>query len=227
MAKLCLSSETYKIDIKDIAVLADSDLNIQYKNSKIPVVLLGDTDKGTTDSLLCGRNLVEQALNSQQKYIAVKIAFVTKIKPYNIITPFIKRYYTKYKFWSSNIYHMDPLEIRRLKIERSFRDKDSAYTFSNPLYRFSESERKERYENLYNSMKNGYDDNYPIDIMLLRMLGIKDTVNNGHHRMGIAVECELPQIAVQFSAAGSAPSLLRPILRIIAAISMRIKQIRK
>lgn len=227
MVHLCLSSETYKIDIKDIAVLPDSNSGIKYKNTKMPVILLGDLDEAKQDSLLCGRSLVEQALTKQQQYIAVKIAFATKIKPYDIITPFIKKYYTKYKFWSSNIYHMDPQEIRRLKIERSFRDKNSAYTFSNPLYRFSESERLERYENLYNSMKNGYDDNYPIDIMLLRMLGIKDTVNNGHHRMGIAVECGLPKIAIRFSAAGSAPSLLKPLLRIIANISMRIKQIQK
>lgn len=227
MANLCLSSETYKIDVKDIAVLADSDISAQYEKRKTVVVLMGDIDRGTQDTLLCGRELVKRAINDGQKYVDVKIAFVTRIKPYDVITPFIKRYYGKYKFWSSNIYHMDPLEIRRLKIERSFRDKNSAYTFSNPLYRFSESERKARYENLYNSMKNGYDDTYPIDIMLLRMLGIKDTVNNGHHRMGIAVECGLPQIAVRFSAAGSAPFPLRPLLRVIARISMRLKQIQK
>ena len=76
-------------------------------------------------------------------------------------------------------------------------------------------------------MKKGFDDNYPIDIMLLRMLGIKDTVNNGHHRMGIAVECKLPQISVRFSAAGQAPRLLHPLLRVIANIAIRIKQIKK
>ncbi len=227
MANLCLSSETYKIDVKDIAALEDSSLNTRYKKSKTAIILMGDSEHDVRDTLLCGRALVERALSDGQKYIDVKIAFVTKIKPYDLITPFIKKYYTKYKFWSSGIYHMDPLEIRRLKIERSFRDKNSAYTFSNPLYRFSESERRARYEKLYNSMKDGYDDNYPIDIMLLRMLGIKDTVNNGHHRMGIAVECGLPQIAVRFSAAGSAPLLLRPLLRVIANISMRLKQIQK
>ena len=114
-----------------------------------------------------------------------------------------------------------------MKIERSFRNKDSAYTFSNPLYRYSESERKRRYETLYKSMQNGYDDNYPIEIMLLRMLGIKDTVNNGHHRIGIALECNLPQIAVNFSAAGQAPYILRPLLKVIADIAIRIKQKRK
>ena len=80
-------------------------------------------------------------MKNNKKYVSAKIAFITKIKFYDFITPFIKKLRGKYKIWSSNIYHMDPLEIRRLKIERSFRDKNSAYTFTNPLYRYSESER--------------------------------------------------------------------------------------
>lgn len=227
MTNLCLSSETYNIDIKDVAVLKDSPLSKKYENRKKIVILIGDLEHGLPDTLLCGRKILNKALKNNKKYVSAKIAFITKIKFYDFITPFIKKLRGKYKIWSSNIYHMDPLEIRRLKIERSFRDKNSAYTFTNPLYRYSESERLKRYENLYNSMKKGFDDNYPIDIMLLRMLGIKDTVNNGHHRMGIAVECKLPQISVRFSAAGQAPRLLHPLLRVIANIAIRIKQIKK
>ncbi len=227
MSNFCISSEIYKIDIKDVAVLPDNEASSRYKNRRKIVILMGDLEKGISDTLLCGRNMIEEALRDHQQYVQVRIAFRTNIKRYDLITPFIKKLRGKYKIWSSNIYHVDPREIRRMKIERSFRDKNSAYTFSNPLYRYSESERKKRYETLYNSMKNGYDDNYPIEIMLLRMLGIKDTVNNGHHRMGIALECNLPQVAVNFSAAGQAPYILRPLLKIIADIAIRIKQKRK
>lgn len=227
MSNLCLSSETYKIDVKDIAILPDNELAEKYKNRKKVVVMIGDLENGINDTLLCGRSIVEKAIHEHKQYVPVRLVFKTSIKRYDLITPFIKKLRGKYKIWSSNIYHIDPREIRRMKIERSFRDKNSAYTFSNPLYRYSESERKKRYETLYNSMKKGYDDNYPIEIMLLRMLGIKDTVNNGHHRMGIALECNLPQIAVNFSAAGQAPYILRPLLKIIADIAIRIKQKRK
>ncbi len=227
MGNFCISSETYKIDTKDVAVLPDNELSSRYKNRRKIIVLIGDLEKGISDTLICGRKFVDKALQNHKQYIPVKIAFKTNIKRYDIITTFIKKLRGKYKIWSSNIYHMDPHEIRRMKIERSFRDKNSAYTFSNPLYRYSESERQKRYETLYNSMQKGYDDNYPIEIMLLRMLGIKDTVNNGHHRMGIALECNLPQVAVNFSAAGQAPYILRPILKIIADIAIRIKQKRK
>lgn len=224
MVNLCISSETYMIDTQDVAVLNDSTLSAQFHNRKKIVILIGNLEENIADTLLCGRDILEQAIHDGQKFVPVKIAFITKIKRFDLITHFIKKLRGKYKIWSSNIYHMDPREIRRMKIERSFRDKSSAYTFSNPLYRHSETERKKRYETLYNSMKNGYDDNYPIEIMLLRMLGIKDTVNNGHHRMGIALECNLPEISVRFSAAGQAPLILRPLLRIIAYISIRLKQ---
>ena len=74
MANLCLSSETYKIDVKDIAALEDSRLNTRYKKSKTVIILMGDSDHGVRDTLLCGRALVERALSDGQKYIDVKIA---------------------------------------------------------------------------------------------------------------------------------------------------------
>lgn len=227
MKNLCLSSEIYKLDIKDVIKLEDSTYAEQFKNRRKVIILMGDLEHGTQDTLLCGRAVLEKAVKNKKTYIGAQIAFVTKIKKYDLITPFIKKMRGKYKICSSNIYHIDPKEIRRLKIERSFRDKKSAYAFTNPRYRRTERERLQRYEALYDSMKNGFDDNYPIDITLLRMLGIKDTVNNGHHRMGIALECGLPQVSVRFSAAGQAPRLLHPLLRIIANIAIRIKQIKK
>ena len=128
-----------------------------------------------------------------------------------------------YKIFSSNIYHIAPLEIRKLKIERNIRTKENAYVFSNPLFYYDEAERKRQYDELYNSMKRGYDDNFPLDVMLLRMMGIKDTVNQGHHRMGIAIECKLPLVAVRFSAAGAAPRILQPLLKVIADINITLK----
>ncbi|MBR1649165.1 MAG: hypothetical protein IJ689_07745 [Alphaproteobacteria bacterium] len=224
MTNICLSSEIYKIDIKDLLTLEDSSLSPGFFLRNKIAVLMGDLDKNIPDTLLCGRKLLEQYKESGAEYVPVRIAFVSKIKKYDIITPFVKKMRGKYKVWSSNVYHISPLEIRRLKIERSFRSKDNAYTFSNPLYRYSGKERKKRYETLLNSMKNGYDDNYPIEIMLARMLSVKDTVNNGHHRLGTALECGLPKIAARFSAAGQAPRILYPILKIIADISMHFKQ---
>ena len=224
MNNLCTSSETYPIEINDIIALPDSPTASQNQPFKGVVVLLGNLQQNIPDTLLCGRDLLEKALQEGQQYIPVKFAFKNTVKKYNLITPLIKKLRSKYKIWSSNIYHISPFEIRKMKIERSFRDKDTAYTFTNPKYRRSDKQRRKRYNALYNSLKRGYKDKYPIEIMLLRMLGTKDTVNNGHHRIGIALECGLTRIAVRFSAAGQAPRLLQPLLKIIADIAIRHKQ---
>lgn len=223
MTELCLSSELYRISPNDITILDDCDCKYNNRFKNEIVIVIGDSQSGQKDTLLCGRNLVRQAIDSNTDFIPVRIAFVTKIHAFDFITVFIKPLRSRYKIFSSNIYHMDPFEIRRLKIERNIRTKENAYVFSNPLFYYNDQERKKQYNELYNSMKKGYNDNFPIDIMLLRMMGIKDTVNQGHHRMGIAIECKLPQIAVKFSAAGSAPRILQPLLKIIANINISLK----
>jgi len=223
MTELCLSSELYKIETADIACLEDDPASDKFRLKDKVVVLIGDSEKGCKDTLLTGRPLIEKALKEGLTHIPVRFAFVSKMKKYDFISPFVKALRAHYKIYSSNIYHMDPQEIRRIKIERNIRTKENAYVFSNPLFYYTEQERKKQYRELYNSMKKGYDDNFPLDVMLLRMMGIKDTVNQGHHRMGIAIECKLPRVAIQFSAAGQAPRLLQPLLRIIANININIK----
>ena len=72
-----------------------------------------------------------------------------------------------------------------MKIERNIRTREnnmsSAIRF---LLLDDEQERTRQYNGLYESMKKDITTPFPIDIMLLRMMGIKNTVNQGHHRMG-------------------------------------------
>ncbi len=225
MNELCLSSELYPVEPGDIAALADatSDAGNNRRTEGKIIVLIGNKETGEKDTLLCGREEVERALARKQPFVPVRFAFASQLGRFDFISVFIKRLRNRHKIFSSEIYHMDPLAVRRLKVERNIRTRQNAYVFSNPLYIFDKAERRRRYEELYQSMQNGYNDKYPIDIMLLRMMGIKDTVNQGHHRMGIAVELKLPRIAVRFSAAGAAPKILRPLLKIIADININLK----
>ena len=227
MTNLCFSSETYILDINDVTVLKDCDSVIANIKSDDIVILMGDMDQNIPDTLLCGRENINKAIANNKEYVAAKIAFISKIKKYDIFTQFIKKLRGKYKIWSSNIYHTNPEFIRKMKIERSFRTKENAFNFTNPLYRSSEDERIKRYEKLCESIKNGYDDNFPIDIMLLRMLGVKDNVNNGHHRMAVALEHGIKRISVRFSAVGQAPRILHPLMKVVADIAIRIKQKKK
>ena len=222
MDNLCISSETYSIELEDLLALQDAD--IPYESNDKVVVLLR---KNRPDTLLLGRSYLEQAKKNKEKYASARIAFISEISPYNFLSVFIRPLRIKYQYWSSNIYHMDPAEIRKMKIERSFRNKENAYTFTNPLYYRTDEERLERYEKLYNSIKEGYNDNYPIEIMPLRMVGVKDTVNNGHHRLGIALECGLHRVAVNFKVIGQAPRILKPFFKFCANMTMKLKQRQK
>lgn len=222
MNNLCISSETYKLELNDIIAL--KDFESEYKNQNEVVILLR---KNQPDCLLCGRSLAETAKKKNEVHIDVRVAFVSEIKPYDFVSMFVRPLRFKHQFWSSNVYHMSPFEIRRMKIERCFRDKNTAYTFTNPIYRRTDKERIERYEKLYESISKGYNDKYPVEIMPLRMLGVKDTVNNGHHRIAVALECGLDRIAINFKVIGKAPRLLAPIFRIAADLAIKLKQHKK
>ena len=230
MHHLCYSSEIYHLEPQDLAVLADSSARFDTEPSDEVVVIIGEKDIYDAtkpviyDTLLKGREVVERAIADGVPFIPVRIAFVSRINRWDFISPLIRVLRYKYKAYSSHIYHINPFEIRQLKIERNFRTAENAYQFSNPKYKMSENERKKLYQQLKDSMlTKGYDDRFPLDIMLCRNLGIQDTLNQGHHRMGVALDCNIQRVAVMFSAAGQAPRFLHPLFRIIAKFNLWLK----
>lgn len=231
MPNICYSSETYHLDPQDLFILKDSSLSDEVNVSDEVVLLIGhnpiwiDKSIGTPDTLLKGRAALEKAVADKVPYVPVRIAFIPKISRFDFISPLIRVLRYKHKFYSSNIYHIDPFEIRSKKIERNFRSQANAYQFSNPKYKMDEAQRVSMYEKLKESMlTNGYNDRYPIDIMLCRILGVQDTLNQGHHRMGVAIDCNIHRIAVVFSAVGRAPRFLRPLFKILARLTLLFKQ---
>ena len=232
MPHICYSSEVYHLDPQDLAVLEDSPKEFKSDCRNRVVLLIGFKDyfhpdkPVINDTLLKGRNIVEKAIAEGKSYIPVRIAFVSRTARWDFISPLVRILRYKYKSYSSFIYHINPFEIRQLKIERSFRTKENAYQFSNPKYKMPEDERKKMYNQLVESMtKNGFDDRFPLDIMLCRNLGIQDTLNQGHHRMGVAIDCKLKRVAVMFSAAGQAPRVLHPFFKVIARFNLGLKHL--
>lgn len=232
MRHICYSSEVYHLDPQDLAVLADSPKSCKADCADKIVILIGEKDIYDAqkpviyDTLLKGRSLVEKAVADGRDFIPVRIAFISRTAAWDFVSPLIRVLRYKYKAYSSNIYHINPFEIRRLKIERSFRTPENAYQFSNPKYKMPESERKKLYRQLADSMRrNGYDDRFPLDIMLCRNLGIQDTLNQGHHRMGVAIDCNIQRVSVMFSAAGQAPRFLHPFFKIIARFNLWFKHL--
>ena len=67
MCDICYSSEIYNLDPRDAVVLKDSPKDISCNTKDEIVILIGNTDlwdrnKGTPDTLLKGREALEQAI---------------------------------------------------------------------------------------------------------------------------------------------------------------------
>ncbi len=230
MTKICYSSEVYGLDVEELLALHDSS-NIPEKMPDDDVILLigrrklwVDNYPVTPDTLLKGRAKLAKAQELGLRYIPVRIAFESRIKSYDLISPLIRKLRYKHNLFSSNVYHMRPQEIREKGLERNLRTADNAYKFSNPKYQMSEEERHQTYEKLVTSMQQkGYDDRFPLDIMLCRNMGVKDTLNQGHHRMSVALECGINRVTVEFCAVGTPPKILQPFCRMLAHMNLSVK----
>ena len=100
---------------------------------------------------------------------------------------------------SSKVYHISPLHLRNLEIEKDTRDRDNAYTGLLPEQVNLTREQKEtKYDTLKESIRHeGFNEEFPI-IIKLRRADNKDQIFEGHHRLNIAIELELPTVPVRF-----------------------------
>ncbi|MBR1778419.1 MAG: hypothetical protein IJ752_07565 [Alphaproteobacteria bacterium] len=229
MPVLVFSSEIYRIAVADVLALENGkDIGVPDTADEV-IVLIGTNpmigDTANKDVLIKGRDIVRKAAEENIPFIPVRLAFIPANKPFDLLSPIIRALRYKIHFYGSHVYHLDPKDIRAMKIERTIKTRENAYSFTNPKYRMPPQERKEEYSRIFNSIKeNGFQDDMPIDIMLCRLFGAKDCVNNGHHRMGIALELGLNRVPVRFSAAGAAPKILRPALKFLSTANLAFKR---
>ena len=101
---------------------------------------------------------------------------------------------------SSRVYHIAPLYLRNLGMERYGRGgvgrhRDNAYDGKEETKHLT---REERYDTLYESIKmDGFNEEFPILIMLRRENNV-DMIFEGHHRLNIAIELGLETVPVRF-----------------------------
>ena len=100
---------------------------------------------------------------------------------------------------SSKVYHISPLHLRNLVIEKDTRDRDNAYTGLLPeQVNLTKEQKVTKYDTLYESIKReGFNEEFPI-IIKLRRVNNEDKIFQGHHRLNIAIELELPTVPVRF-----------------------------
>ena len=104
---------------------------------------------------------------------------------------------------SSEVYHISPLYLRNLGMERSGRGgigrhRDNAYDGKEETLHLTRREKEARYDTLKESIeKDGFNEEFPILIMLRRENN-DDKILEGHHRLNIAIELGLATVPVRF-----------------------------
>ena len=232
MRRAVFSSETYPLAVADVLALPDANAP-QINTADEIVIMLGRNSAPPQqmdapplpDTLIKGRGAVERAAAAGEKFVPVRFAFSPANAQWDVFSAFIRKYRNKIRFYGSNVYHVPPAGIRALKIERAFKTRETAYSFTAPIRRMTRQERDAEYDRISDSIKeNGFLDSEPIDIMLRRLTGAKDCVNNGHHRLGIALELGLDAIPVNFSASAVCPAVLHPVLRLFSTWNLAFKR---
>ncbi len=220
--KLIYSSEVYEVDLQDLTALGKGEnFNLPENNQEVVVLL------GTKDCVISGQDFLLKAQKENKAKVMVRFASLPISKWYDFLAPFWRFRRNQLRFYGSNIYHVSPQYLRSLNIERSHKTKENAYNFTKKCRVMTLSERESEYNKIYNSIKNnGFAEDKPIDIMLLRVFGAKDCVDNGHHRLGIALDLHLQKIPVRFAVSPAAPFCLRRILKHVADLNLKIKCIR-
>ena len=216
-----LSSEVYMLDPRDLVELGDAPSGASMIKSNKVVILIGDERVKVDDVLYQGRDVVEKAIADGVEYIPVRIAFYTRTPWFNVISSFIKGVRKHYFGYSMRAYHTTVEYIAGLKIERSIRTMENAYTFSRQRkWVVGGNFKDEWFERMKKSFQeNGYDDKYPMDIMLRRALGVKDNLHQGHHRMMFSREYGVDRVAIRFMAAGHLPSWLMPVFEFFVRLT--------
>ena len=191
------SSNVYPLEAADVAALAD------YEGADIPdealpkddIILLIRPDG--PDVLLRGRTRLHVACSESETplVVPVRIVFKPSIAIWNLLATLFRPLRNLYRYQGTGIYHIDVHAVRDLGVERAVRTLDNVGRGH---------ERK--MTKLYTSLREqGYNEAKPINVMLCRTGGSKDSLRNGHHRISACLELGVSRMTIHFSAAGALP----------------------
>lgn len=192
---LAYSSKRYLLNVEDVAALNKS---AQYQDDTKRVVILLANDKTKEDTLLSGVQVLEQCRQNNQDFVKVRIAYYTYNPVIGFLLHLIKPIKRKTVVVGSHIYRTKLSWLLKKKLARGVRNRENAYALKNKKWYIPEQERQKRFDELYNSLKNGYNMEYPMFVGLNRHWGYKDQLLQGHHRIGICKELNIEDVSISF-----------------------------
>ena len=152
------------------------------------------------DTLLRGREAIAEALRADASAVVpVRVVFKPNVAKWNLAATVIRVLRNRYRYHGTGRYHIAAAAVRAMGLERAVR------TLDKPQQR-GKSDRLAKMRQLEASLRaRGYDDARPINVMLCRTGGTRDSLRQGHHRVSACLACGVPKMSVEFSAAGALP----------------------
>ena len=219
----CISQTVYPLRTDDLTALPDVVPAPPAIKGKEIVILVGNKNKNIPDRLYQGRDMLEKMKSAGRETVPCHVAFFRNRPIWDLLSPFCRAYRNRFHAFGTAVYHIRPQDVREMNLERGQRTKENAYLYSKwPL---SAEQRQKQYDDLKNSlMLNGFDDNRPVEIMLCRSLGVKDTVYQGHHRIMFCIDMNVPFIGIIFMYVSHCPVFLaKPLYRLAKFFKKRVR----
>ena len=189
---LAFSSDTYLLHRAELSQLKKAPNYIPHNKQ---IILLLNFESNHPDTILSGFSGLQ---NYRQDYVRVRLAYYAPNVWLGLIIQLIKPFKRNSVHMNVSVYKTKLSALLAQHLTRGTRNRENAYQLNNKKWYVPESERAKRYDELFNSLKKGYDFKYPLLIGLNRHLGYKDQLLQGHHRIGICRELGIEEVSVSF-----------------------------
>lgn len=206
-----LSSETYHVHHESLAHLPQRDFSFIAEHLDCDAVVLLACEANQNEDCII---YLKQGANLSQERLRTRFAFQTEGFFFNFFGSFIKKIRSRRQNFSSQNYRILLSDITANALERNIKTPETAYNWTSRRWKLDEDKRQERYSKLENSFKDsGYDFNFPMHIMLCRSMGVKDKLNQGHHRIMFCKIYNIDEVSTKFISSAYMPPVFQPFFK--------------
>ncbi len=204
MKHLCNSSDVYFIKVKDLLELESADIKLPLCNDIDAAIMV---DKNNC-KLCFGKDFLLS--KDKDDFVKTRVFYYSYPPFIGFLINFVRS--LKRKSWVVNDKSFRVLfdKLVEAKLTRCDRTRENAYQWTSKRWRMDRDTANKRYNDLYNSLKeNGYDEKYPMIVLINRKYGVKDQIYQGHHRIGICKEVGIKEVNICFGLNPMSFSFLR------------------
>lgn len=182
----------------DVGTLSNLEKAPQYREDVAEVTLMLSSDPQQPDKLLSGMDVLRNCRQNGVEFVKTRVMYYSCHPLLGFFLQLIKPIKRNSVTAGASVYKTKLSDLLQLQLTRGIRNRENAYQLRNKKWKIPPEEQKKRFEELYRSLKNGYNFQYPLFIGLNRQMGFKDQILQGHHRIGICQELGIEDVSISF-----------------------------